>query len=215
MNKHKSIVVICGDVTAALNRRPELMHAFRNACDDAHFFCPEHDSKYFEALKQIGFETQITPVNTQGMNPVHDIGYLRTIRRELKRTNPDHVFIFHLKQIMYAGLACRLLGLKYHCLFAGLGIVFAESPSLKRKIVRLLSTFAMRMSLKNAATIFFQNPDDRALFESLNILPRKSNVVVVDGSGVSLVNFPKTPANQNNFTTFLLVARLATSKRVT
>ena len=130
----------------------------------------------------------------------------------LKATRPDHVFIFHIKQILYAGLACRLLGIKYHCLFAGLGYLFSEEQSLKRKVAKALSTRLLRSALYRASTVFFQNPDDLATFEAHRILSKHSRAVVVDGSGVSLEKFPFAEPRSEKPVIFLLIARILRDK---
>ncbi|MEM7452753.1 MAG: glycosyltransferase family 4 protein [Planctomycetota bacterium] len=212
VKKTESIAVVCGDITAALNRRPELMQLFRSSCEKAYFFCPEHDQKYFDQIEELGFELTITPVNTQGMNPVHDVGYFRRIYKLLKEKRPDHVFVFHIKQILYTSLACRMLGIKCHCLFAGLGYLFSEEQSFKRRMVGSLATRMLRSALKRATTVFFQNPDDYETFNKRRILSRDANAVVVDGSGVSLTDFPFSDPTGELPITFLLIARILRDK---
>ena len=211
-NDSKTIAVVCGDITAALNRRNELMQLFHSSSDRALFFCPEHETRFYDEIKELGFELTVTPNNKQSLNPFNDLSYFRTIYAELKKNRPDHVFIFHMKQILYAGLACRMLGIKYHCLFAGLGYLFSEEQSLKRKVAKGLSTRALKSALKRANTIFFQNPDDLKTFQNHGILGKGSNPVVVNGSGVALERFEYTEAKPAKPVTYLCIARILRDK---
>lgn len=210
----RKLTVVCGDVTAALNRRPQLMKRFIEMDPQARFVCPGHEPKYLDQIREMGFDVHIIDSNKQSLNPLSDLAYYREIRKYLQSNRPDDVFVFHLKPIMHTAQACRRLGIRCHALFAGLGFVFSEEKSLKRVAARALVSKWLKSSLKKTTTVFFQNPDDRNTLEQAGILSSQSNVVVVNGSGVDMDDFPFTPVRTEDPVTFLLIARILRDKGI-
>lgn len=214
MTVKKSIAVICGDITAVLNRRPQLMQRFKEIDPDVRIVCPSHEEKYLDSIRELGFDLHVIENNKQSLNPMTDMAYYRQVKKFLVEHRPTDVFVFHMKPVLWAALACQKLGINCHCLFAGLGYVFSEESSFKRKIAKFLASKLMKRSLKKASTIFFQNPDDRQTFDELGILPADGNVEVVNGSGVSMEHFPQVEPRVEDPVVFLLVARILRDKGI-
>ena len=59
---------------------------------------------------------------------------------------------------------------------------------------------------------YFQNKDDKNLFERLKISPIEQKNIVVNGSGVNLKYYPFTPLP--NEISFLMISRLLVNKGV-
>jgi len=70
-----------------------------------------------------------------------------------------------------------------------------------------------RFSIGKAGKVFFQNPDDKALFEDVGILSPTADVVVVNGSGIDVDAFKQTPLPAGDMI-FLMIARLLGDKGV-
>jgi glycosyltransferase involved in cell wall biosynthesis len=124
------------------------------------------------------------------MNPFSDLAYFVRLRRLLKEEQPDMVFSYNIKPVIYASLAARFAGVdKIYALIPGLGFLFAPNPSMAKKILQRLIFPLYRLSLKRVGVLFFQNPDDLATFEDLKLISPSTRVVRVHGSGVGLGEF--------------------------
>lgn len=150
-----------------------------------------------------------------GMNPVADLAALYGLWRLMRRVRPDVFLGYTIKPVVYGLLAARLAGVsRRYALITGLGYAFQAQPSgLKARLVAGLARGLYRLALLAADRVFFQNPDDQALFRSTGLLGAKTSSVVVNGSGVDVHHFEKTrvPAGQIKF---LLIARLLGAKGV-
>jgi glycosyltransferase involved in cell wall biosynthesis len=148
-----------------------------------------------------------------GTNPVADARTLLGVWRLMLRVRPSHVLAYTVKPVVYGLLAARLAGVPHRfALITGLGYAFADdvggSPGHVHHVVRHLYS----ASLRGAEVVFFQNPDDQALFRSEGILSPAAPSTVVNGSGVDLDDFrvAALPAGIR----FLLIARLLAAKGV-
>ena len=207
-----SLAVVCGDITAALNRRFELISSLGQQFEEARIFSPQADPKYLEQLAGVGYEAVVISNNKQSRNIFADVPYIMNLFRKLRAFGPNDVFVFHVKQIIYTGLICRFLGVNYHVLFAGLGFLFRNSDSFSDRCVRKTASLLLRSALSDAKTIFFQNPDDLRTFLDLKIITKEQPAVVVRGSGVSLSRFRYVERTGQKPVTFLCVARILRDK---
>ena len=148
-----------------------------------------------------------------GTNPLRDIslflGFLRLIRLEL----PSVFLAYTVKPNIYGSIAARLLGVPVINNVAGLGAVFIRGGMLAW-VVRLM----YRAALAKSAMVFFQNPDDLALFRQLRVVTH-DRVGLLPGSGVDLNRFvpiaspdSKPPIATNGPIVFLMLARLLWDK---
>lgn len=213
MQLNKNITaVVCGDITAALNRRRELMSLLQERSEQSFFFCPDAKQEHLNTIESLGYEVEIAQNNKQSLNIFADIGYVLKLFRRLNELKPEHVFVFHIKQIVYTGIICRLLGIQYHVLFAGLGILFADQADFKNRIIKFAASKLLKFALKDANTVFFQNPDDPGTFEKLKILTNNDNTAVVNGSGVSLTHFSSCPPTNPKPIVFTCITRMIREK---
>lgn len=165
----------------------------------------EHGPK----LEALGCQVHDLPMDRNGTAPLAEAALLRRIYRFLRRMRPDIVFGYTIKNNIYAGLACRWLGIPFIPNVTGLGPAFNETGALNR-IVRGL----YRQAFARSDAVFFQNPDDRATFLQAGLVT-ESRARLLPGSGVDLDRFIAQPMRSDkNDVTFLLVARLLWDKGV-
>ena len=211
----RSIAVVCGDITAALNRRRELMEeCVKSTGCKPLFVCAPADHQYIEQIERIGFRCRVIENDKQSLHPLSAFAYFRAVYRILAEERPDEVFVFHLLSIVATARACGRLGIRCHALFAGLGYIFSDQQSWKRGAAKALTVLLMRSCLKRATTVFFQNPDDCQTLRDSNVLAPKTNVVVVNGSGVSLERFQQSEPQIDGPVVFLLVSRILRDKGI-
>lgn len=148
-------------------------------------------------------------MDRNGTSPLAEVGLLARIFKFLRREKPDIVFGYTIKSNIYAGLACRWLGIPFVPNVTGLGPAFNGAGMLNR-VVRGL----YRQAFARARAVFFQNPDDRAVFLQAGLVAGQK-ARLLPGSGVDLAHFTAQPMRRtDDEVTFLLAARLLWDKGV-
>lgn len=162
-----------------------------------------------DKLVSMGCRVLDLPMQRNGTSPKAEIALLFRMYRTLRRERPAIVFGYTIKNNMYAGLACRWLGIPFIPNVTGLGPAFNDAGPLNR-IIRLL----YRLAFARARMVFFQNPEDQATFLRARLIsPDQSQLL--PGSGVDLARFAACPMpSDKSGVVFLLVARLLWDKGV-
>jgi glycosyltransferase involved in cell wall biosynthesis len=157
-------------------------------------------------MGELGVERIVVRIERSGLNPIADLRLLREYRRILK-LRPAAFLGFTIKPNIYGCIAARSLGVPAIANISGLGTVFIKRGALLAFVTRLY-----RFALSRAAVVFFQNPDDRALFIERRMV-RPEQARLLPGSGVDLERFAPAPQPLGP-PTFLLIARLLGDKGV-
>ena len=106
-------------------------------------------------LEEEGCKVVHTDINRRGVNPVQDMALIKD----------DIVLTYTIKPNIYGGYACRSLGIPYISTVTGLGSSFERGGMLLSLIVSMY-----RFSLKKCDCLFFQNAENRGIFESNGIM---------------------------------------------
>ena len=159
------------------------------------------DEVHLEELTEEGCLVIQTPINRRGMNPKEDFKLFCAYRKLLRETTPDLVMLYTIKPNIYGGVACRMGRVPYMATITGLGSTFQRENFLKKMIVCMYRT-----ALKKAECVFFQNGENRQIFEQCRIRGKKS--LLVNGSGVNLEKHVFEPYPQSPITRFLYVGRM-------
>lgn len=159
------------------------------------------DTTKVKELEEEGCSVITTPVNRRGVNPKEDIKLFREYRKLLKQIKPDMVLTYTIKPNIYGGLACRMLKIPYAATITGLGGAFDKKGLFLKMIIAMYKT-----GLKNAECIFFQNTENRGIFDNHGIKGRKA--CLVSGSGVNLERHKCEAYPDSGKTTFLFVGRV-------
>ncbi len=175
---------------------------------------PDEDPAWEAALLELGAEIIHYPLDRKGLNPLRDLSTLLALRSLFKAVKPDLLFAFTIKAVIYGALAAALAGHppknRRHVMITGLGYSF-EGGGLVRNLLMQVARCMYRIAFMCVHTVFFQNNDDRALFEKLSILPHSVAVRMCKGTGVDLDRFAlqtERPASP----VFLFVGRLLEAK---
>ena len=170
------------------------------------------DDKYAAGLNSLGCRFVPLHMENGGTNPVQDAMLTLRFARLFARERPDVYLGYTVKPNVYGSLAAHIMGIPVINNIAGLGAVFIKDGWLVR-VVRWL----YRLALKRSAKVFFQNPDDRALFFDGGMVHAEV-AELLPGSGIDLNRFipALTPAVQdvNSKFRFLLIARMLRDKGV-
>lgn len=146
-----------------------------------------------------------TPIHRRGVNPVEDLKLFFQYHRLLKREKPDLVLTYTIKPNIYGGFACRMGKIPYISTITGLGTTFQKQGILLKLITQMY-----RMGLKKAECVFFQNEENRGIFEKYRI--RGKNSCLVKGSGVNLKRHCFEEYPEMDRTVFLYVGRMMREK---
>ncbi len=165
------------------------------------------DDRKVKELQDEGVKVIHTEINRRGVNPIQDMALYREYKRLLKSERPDIVITYTIKPTIYGGFACRMRKIPYISTITGLGTTFERGGALLAAIVLMYRT-----ALKGCGCLFFQNEENRKIFEKYRIRGRKTKVV--NGSGVNLTRhvFEQYPGHSDDVTRFLYIGRLMKEK---
>ena len=172
------------------------------------------DPAWEAALTGLGVRLESYPLERKGLHPLHDLKTLLALRALFKRERPDVLFAYTIKPVIYGAMAAAMAGFpaknNRHLMITGLGYMF-EANSPVKKILLQVARLLYRLAFMRAGTVYFQNDDDRKLFEGLSIIPRTITVRKSKGTGVDLRRFAlrEQPAGPP---VFLFVGRLLEAK---
>lgn len=175
----------------------------------------EQNTEIKKELESKGVVIHGIPLRRTGMNPIVDMNTLVHLWKLIRRIKPNYVMGYTIKPVIYGSLAAWLAKVpKRFALITGLGYAFQgqENSSIKRGLVRKLVQRLYATALSTTHKVFFQNPDDEALFRQLNILKSSTPSFVVNGSGVNVSEYELTPLPSQP--RFLLIARLLGDKGI-
>ena len=135
-------------------------------------------------LEAKGIRIHNIPLQRTGVNPLKDFFLLWRLFRLMRRIRPEFVLGYTIKPVIYGLIAAWLTRIpNRYALITGLGFAFTSN---RGGIVQSLIKRLYQLALVRADKVFFQNPDDRALFRDLGILADKVASVVVNGSVIRL-----------------------------
>ncbi|ART81779.1 glycosyltransferase family 1 protein [Oceanisphaera profunda] len=209
------IASLAGSLTGF--RKP-LIQALLDEGLTVHAAAPELTSGCITAkeLSSMGVITHSIPMARTGMSPTADMKILLSLWRLMRKIKPKYVLGYTIKPVIYGSIAAWLARVPHRfALITGLGYAFQDSNNdSKRSRIRAIAQKLYQVSLKRCQIVFFQNPDDVALFKKLEIISTKQDTIVVNGSGVSLNEYPFTPTPDLKSPRFLFIGRLLGGKGV-
>ncbi|KZX36410.1 glycosyltransferase family 4 protein [Wohlfahrtiimonas chitiniclastica] len=213
----KKILVIASLANSFLGFRKPLLLALVNRGLKVHVAAPLISTNIAvnKELKKYGIITHDIAMQRTGVNPLSDLKTTIDLYSLMKKIQPDLTLGYTIKPVIYGNIAawCSRVPRRY-ALITGLGYAFQESAdNNQRKIIRSIVQGLYRFALNKTSSVFFQNPDDEALFRERKILTEKTPSFVVNGSGVDLNEYPETSLN-NSKIRFLFVGRLLGDKGI-
>jgi len=207
-----SIIIISNISTSLINFRGDLIKRWLELGFEVYTFAPKYKDDHQEILTDWGAKTVKYNLNRSGLNPFKDFNSIIDFKNKLKQIDPDYIFSYTIKPVIFSSLINKSLNLKgMYSLMPGLGYAF-NNGGIKNKIVNKIAILLYKFSLKNNDKVFFQNPDDLDLFVDLNLID-KDKTVLVNGSGVDTEEFYNTKPQAENIS-FLIMARLLKSKGI-
>lgn len=207
------IAIIAGFAPSIVNFRKAFILELVKYAEVA-VFAPFEDDETTQAILSLGVTYHFTHFKTRGLNLYRDLKAVKHLMQKLTVFQPDCVFSYTIKAVIWGSLAARLAKVPVlYAMITGLGYAFADASGLKRRIVHKAAVFLYRQSLKYNQVVFFQNPDDLALFQQLKIISPIKKTIIINGSGVDL-DYYKASTPILLPLRFLMIARLLKDKGV-
>lgn len=157
-------------------------------------------------LLALGCEFAPLSVDAKGLSPLRDLRTGVELAGLLRRHRPAVFLGWTIKPNIYGSLAARLCGVPAIPNVSGLGTAFIRQNLLTR-LVKML----YRAAFSGAATVFFQNESDRALFlENGLVDPQRARLV--PGSGIDPAYWCPPKGGRPGPRRFLMIARILGDK---
>ncbi|MCR5539550.1 MAG: glycosyltransferase family 4 protein [Ruminococcus sp.] len=209
MKKNQTVVVLSCHTPSLFWFRMEMMEEFIKRGHKVYALANESEADWADKFAEHGVKYIQIDVQRNGVNPLNDVKAFFSIRKQLKKINPDKIFTFQAKTIIYGTMAANSLGInKVFPLVAGMGSVFLNND-LKSRIIRKIMVLEYKISMQYCGYVFFQNHDDEKIFRDCGIIG-KQRIVMLHGSGVNTEKFEVTPLPDS--TSFLCISRLIKDK---
>ena len=174
---------------------------------------PEDEETRAE-LASWGVDYVVVPVKRNGRNPLVDLALVAALRRTFMQLNPDLLFSYTIKPVIYGSIAASLAGVpRIVSMVTGLGHYFTgEATRRRERVLRRVIRGLYKLGLSKNHAVIFQNPDDLNTFVDLGLVERGKTHRVY-GSGVNLDHYPTSPLPDGP-AKVLFMGRLLTTKGV-
>lgn len=219
MNK---FLIIASYPVSILKFRGALIKALQDKGFEIHVAAPEFEvyPEERDSLIALGYTVHDIPMQRTGTNPLNDAKTLSALYLLMKKIKPSHIMGYTIKPVIYGSLAAKLARVPHRfALITGLGYAFqgADEQDYKKSNLQKIMHKLYSVALASTHKVFFQNPDDEALFRTMKILQPKAATTVVNGSGVDISEYSVQPfvtIDDMLIPRFLLIARLLGDKGV-
>ncbi|MCO8083008.1 glycosyltransferase family 4 protein [Acinetobacter lwoffii] len=216
---NKKIAIIGSTAYNLYNFRKDFIFACLEQGHQVYAFVSEYDDQWLDIIKNLG----ATPISYQlsrgGLNPLSDLYSIFQLINKIKEIQPDIVFSYSTKPIIYATLAAYKTNVPYiYGMIEGLGSPFTihkHGQSLKTKLIRFVQISLYRLAFPYLDKIIFLNRDDpKDLVHRYN-LPHKNNAIEVLGPiGLNLQEYAYTKWDAEKNLSFIFIARLIAEKGI-
>lgn len=194
----KKVLVLTNSSGGLYDFRGEFIEAL---CQKYEVYVSMPDDVKEAELVKLGCHIIRTPINRRGINPLEDLKLYRAYGKMMKEIKPDLAVTYTIKPNIYGGFAAGRRKIPYIATITGLGGAFDRTGPILKLIVGMY-----RAGLKRAACVFFQNEENRGIFQKMGITAKRTRMVM--GSGVSLEKHSYEPYPVGEETHFLFVGRV-------
>ena len=218
MKLNKKIVLIGTVASSFYGFRADLICTFLKKGHQVYAFTSEYTAEDLKKIEKLGATPITYTLNRGGLNPLADIIATYQLSKKIKAINPDLVFSYFSKPVIFGTLAAKLAKApRVVGMLEGLGYTFTEQPegfSKKTQLIKKIQVFLYKIALPQLDQLIFLNPDDpKDLLEKYAINVKK--VEVLGGIGLNLQDYPYQPLSNIHLTLkFLFIGRLLKEKGI-
>lgn len=204
------ILIVSAKNKTVFNFRGDLVKDMIAHGNEVYVTGPNKD--YLEDVMALGVKRFIEiPFVKDNTSVKNDLNYLKQLKKAVKDVQPDIVFSYNIKPVVYGSMAAKAGKVPHiYAMVTGLGRVYGKG-GLKNKILRLITKMLYKRAFKACDKVIFQNSDDVEDLVKDDYLP-KDKTAIVNGSGVNLDRFKKSEIPEAPV--FLMVSRIIKEKGV-
>ncbi|WP_171406570.1 glycosyltransferase family 4 protein [Acinetobacter cumulans] len=213
-------LLVSNDAKSILNFRFDLLKEIQCKGYEIHICAPNIlASKYYDFFSNNNFICHDIYLDRTSMSFFSELKTLVSLYKLFIRIKPDFVLGYTIKPAIYSPLVGMICGIKnINMLISGLGYLFNDYSKSKTSVKSLLLLKLYALAIRKSNAVIFQNSDDIKLFRENNLIGSLNNIFLVNGSGVNLNKFFKSPlkldSNKEISPSFLMVARLLKDKGI-
>jgi glycosyltransferase involved in cell wall biosynthesis len=214
-----SKIVFIGTVASSFyGFRADLIRTLVERGYHVYAFTSEYSIEGLRKIEQLGAIPITYTLNRGGLNPLADIVATFQLSKKIKAINPDLVFSYFSKPVIFGTLAAKLAKApRVVGMLEGLGYTFTEQPEglgKKTQLIKKIQVFLYKIALPQLDQLIFLNPDDlKDLLEKYAINVKK--VEVLGGIGLNLQDYPYQPLISIHLPLkFLFIGRLLREKGI-
>lgn len=218
MKLNKKIILIGTVASSFYGFRADLIRALLKKGHQVYAFTSEYTAEDLKKIEKLGAIPITYTLNRGGLNPLADIIATYQLSKKIKAINPDLVFSYFSKPVIFGTLAAKLAKApRVVGMLEGLGYTFTEQPegfSKKTQLIKKIQVFLYKLALPQLDQLIFLNPDDpKDLLEKYAI--NVKNVEVLGGIGLNLQDYPYQPLKNIHLPLkFLFIGRLLKEKGI-
>lgn len=212
-------IVIIGTVASSfLGFRADLIKALLATNHTVYAFTSEYREEELSKIEALGAIPITYELNRGGMNPLGDAKATYALSKKIKDINPDLVFSYFSKPIIFGTLAAKLAKVpRVIGMLEGLGYAFTEQPeglSKKAKLIKGIQVILYKIALPRLDKIIFLNPDDpKDLLETYHIKVKQLDIL--GGIGLDLNEYNYQPIETiDSPINFLFIGRMLKEKGI-
>lgn len=209
--RHQSdapLVIVCANLAWNLvNFRSGLIEGLVKAGYRVLAAAPS-DPEMEARLRALGADFEAVPIDAMGLAPHRDFATFLALRRLIARHRPAAWLSWTIKPNVYGSLAAGLAGVPAFPNVSGLGTAF-----IRRNLLTVVVRQLYRLGFRRAATVFFQNRDDRDLFVAERMV-HAGQARLLPGSGIDTTAWAPAGSARPAPRQFLMLARVVADKGV-
>lgn len=212
-------VIFVGTVASSFyGFRADLIRTLLKKGHQVYAFTSEYTAEDLKKIEKLGATPITYTLNRGGLNPLADTIATYQLSKKIKAINPDLVFSYFSKPVIFGTLAAKLAKApRVVGMLEGLGYTFTEQPKglgKKTQLIKKIQVFLYKIALPQLDQLIFLNPDDpKDLLEKYAINVKK--VEVLGGIGLNLQDYPYQPLSNIHLPLkFLFIGRLLKEKGI-
>ena len=216
MNLKKKIILIGTTGSSFYGFRADLIKKLVSDQHEVYAFTSEYTESCLTKIQALGANPVCYQLSRGGLNPFADIASMIELTREIKKIQPDIVFSYFAKPLIYGSIAAKRAKVpKIIGMLEGLGYTFTEQPegqSAKTKLIRNIQVILYKCAFPCLDKMIFLNSDDENdLMKTYGL--KVPEVHILGGIGLNLkeYQYAKAPIDPVNF---LFIGRLLKEKGI-
>lgn len=203
----KKIIFTSNVSWAMIKFRYDLIEYLISKGHEIYIIAPYDD--FVPELKKLGCKCINIELSRKGINPISDLKLMINLYKIYKKLNPDIIFNYSIKPIIYGSIAAKLANIKSIAVNIGLGYTFINT-----NIITKISQLLYKLALYFPDEVWFINEDDKNEFIKRKIVS-KGKTSVLPSEGINTEYFsPRKSLINNDKIIFLLIGRVLWDKGV-